>query len=269
VFGGTGLALYQRRIDALCGQPLRYYGTYVSTEAPIGFPVRSYDGESLYYLNPNIIVNFSAPSSETLIGIKDLEVGKIYQVYPTTANGFLHYPLKDEIQVVSIAPHFTFKVIGRSKGGLNLATEKITEERLDYAVGELSKRLQINGLQYFVLPYHTGGLIGYEFILFAREPDGKGSRTISSTSSNHLHWETHLDAILSEQNQDYRESRAQNVLGPVRVKVLADEQISSFFRDNTHKGQIKLNKVFSSVEALSEELKNRFGTSFNLNEIRA
>lgn len=262
VFGGTGISLFQSRIDAACGRPLKYFGTYVSTEAPIGLPVKSYDGESLYYLNPNIIVNFADPTeSPRPMGVQNLKVGKTYQVLTTTPNGFLQYPIKDEIQVETVEPYFTFKILGRSQGGLNLATEKITEEKLDRAITELAKHSIEKEIQYFVAPYQNGKHIGYEFLLMLNAPNSVLNQMATALPIESQVLAQKLDEILSEQNQDYRESREREILGPVRTKVVSNHILANFFRQNNQRGQIKISKVFPSQERLADYLKNHLGYS--------
>ncbi len=262
-YGGTDIHLYRERLNTLCGRELFFYPIYTATEAPIGLPLRSTKNLSYYLLNPHLIFHFiDKNNNSTYLDVTELRLGETYGVLLTAPNGLLKYPLGDEIKVESLSPYFTFSLVGRSGGGLNLATEKISEDKLLKAVEKTMDNLNINYLDrptHFCLTSYQGQhQLGYHFILFFK-PIALG--TIKSLEQK---LEVELDQVLCEQNQDYREFRASRVLGAAKVSCLEAERLTQYLRDTSQQGQIKIPIVFKDKNLLVQYMKDKL--NYNIEE---
>lgn len=242
IYGGSDISNFRDSVEAIHGKKISHYGIYTSTESPIGNAFAPWEGQSKYLLNQEVLFSFNQPG-ENLVDVSELTVGEIYQVHVTTPSGFLLYPLKDEIRVLSLEPYFLFEPVGRQGGALNLATEKITERGINEAIFDFSQSSGTRLVHHMVLPYVRDGRPGYHFLLYTTSPVAKASAI--------------LDASLQERNQDYRESRETGVLGEVKVTCLSPDPIEKYLQERAAHGQLKVQVVFRSENEFREYCTNR------------
>lgn len=258
VFGGTDIALYRKRLDELCGRELHYFGSYVSTEAPIGLPLGSIKESVVYLLNPKIIVGFqsSLNSAHSVLGIDEVVEGECYRIVLSMPNGFIQYPLMDEIEVLRTRPYFCFKLIGRQGGALNLATEKIDELGLTKIIHSFKTQTLTPILAFTVAPHSDVENLCYEFFLFVDDTRNEFKELLSSTKVANM-WSAIVDEIMMLEYQDYRESRKTGVLKAAQVKILPSEALKAFIRSNAGVGQVKVPMVFRDRKDLIQFLQKK------------
>lgn len=260
VFGGTDIALYRKRLNDLCGRELNYFGSYVATEAPIGIPLSSsVPGSAVtYLLNPNIIVGFqSLKSVPTILSVDEVEEGERYRLVLSMPNGFIQYPLMDEIEVLGVKPYFSFKVIGRQGGALNLATEKIDELGLATIIQAFKDRVDAPVFAFMVAPYADVENPCYEFFLFIDDSGRNEFKNLLSSTQTVKAWAVMIDDMMMQKYQDYKESRQVGILKPAEVKILPSESLKKFIRHNAELGQIKIPMVFRERKDLIQFLETK------------
>jgi len=257
VFGGTDISLYRKRLNEVCGRELHYFGSYVASEAPIGLPIASTKEIASYLLNPNIIVGFeSLIKPRKIEGVGEVKVGDCYRILLTMPNGFIQYPLMDEIEILSTEPIFSFKIIGRKGGGLNLATEKIDEARLSKVIQSFSDLNLVKVFGYTVAPYFDSKNPSYEIFLFIGSTENKYNELLDSKELLGSYART-IDEIMMKQNQDYKESRNAGVIKPLQLKVLPQEALVNYIRLNAEAGQVKIPTVFRERNNLLQFFQNK------------
>lgn len=257
VFGGTDITLYRKRLDDLCGRELHYFGSYIATEAPIGLPLGSVKESVEYLLNPNIIVGFqSLKNTHPILGVDEVKNGECYRIVLSMPNGFIQYPLMDEIEVLGTEPYFSFKLIGRQGGALNLATEKIDESGLIKIIQSFKIQTLAPILTFTVAPHSDVENPCYEFFLFLDDSRSEFKGILSSTKTATM-WSTLVDDIMMLEYQDYQESRKAGVLKPAQVKILPSEALKTFVRSNAEVGQVKVPMVFRDRKDLIQFLQTK------------
>ena len=141
---GTGsLSFYAKKLRRYIGEdlPVHYLG-YTATEAFMAVPIElnSYD----YVILPqNGFYEFRPIDQEgydNLLTIKDLEVGKEYEIILTNMSGFYRYRIMDVIKVTGYynqSPMITFQY--RLNQIANISGEKVSSLAFDEMVANLSE----------------------------------------------------------------------------------------------------------------------------------
>ena len=141
---GTGsLSFYAKKLRRYIGEdlPMHYLG-YTATEAFMAVPIElnSYD----YVILPqNGFYEFRPIDQEgydNLLTIKDLEIGKEYEIILTNMSGFYRYRIMDVIKVTGFynqSPMITFQY--RLNQIANISGEKVSSLAFDEMVANLSE----------------------------------------------------------------------------------------------------------------------------------
>lgn len=157
---GTGaIAIYQKKLQRYMGAdiPIHYLG-YVASEAMMAVPLELNSFE--YVMLPqNGFYEFRPVDSDdydNLLTIKDLEVGKEYEIILTNTSGFYRYRIEDVIRVTGFyheSPKVTFCY--RLNQIANISGEKMTQMAFDYIVNSMSEQLDELFVGYSIYPDHS------------------------------------------------------------------------------------------------------------------
>lgn len=157
---GTGaIAIYQKKLQRYMGDniPIHYLG-YVASEAMMAVPLELNSFE--YVMLPqNGFYEFRPVDSDdydNLLTIKDLEVGKEYEIILTNTSGFYRYRIEDVIRVTGFyheSPKVTFCY--RLNQIANISGEKMTQMAFDYIVNSMSEQLDELFVGYSIYPDHS------------------------------------------------------------------------------------------------------------------
>lgn len=146
MFGmGTGaVAIYQKKLQRYLGNIPAHYLGYAASEALMAVPLEL-DSFEYVMLPHNGFYEFRPVESDdydNLLTIKDLEVGKEYEVILTNTSGFYRYRIEDVIRVTGFyheSPKITFCY--RLNQVANISGEKMTQMAFDYIVNGMSEHL--------------------------------------------------------------------------------------------------------------------------------
>ncbi len=154
---GTGaLSLYAKKLRRYIGEemPIHYLG-YTATEAFMAVPIELNSFE--YVMLPqNGFYEFRPVDSESyddLLTIKDLEVGKEYELILTNMSGFYRYRIEDVIKVTGYyhqSPKVTFCY--RLNQIANISGEKVSQLAFDEMVENLSDYMKDLYIGYSIYP---------------------------------------------------------------------------------------------------------------------
>ncbi len=157
---GTGaLAIYQKKLQRYMGKdiPVHYLG-YVASEAMMAVPIEL-DSYEYVMLPQNGFYEFRPVESEgydNLLTIKDLEVGKEYEIILTNTSGFYRYRIEDVIRVTGFyheSPMITFCY--RLNQIANISGEKMTQMAFDYIADKMCERLDELFIGYSIYADHS------------------------------------------------------------------------------------------------------------------
>ncbi|MBP3329283.1 MAG: GH3 auxin-responsive promoter family protein [Clostridia bacterium] len=156
---GTGaIAIYQKKLKRYLGDIPTHYLGYVASEAMMAVPLEL-DSFEYVMLPQNGFYEFRPVESEdydNLLTIKDLEVGKEYEIILTNTSGFYRYRIEDVIRVTGYyyeSPKITFCY--RLNQIANISGEKMTQQSFDYIVNGMSERLDELFIGYSIYADHS------------------------------------------------------------------------------------------------------------------
>ena len=141
---GTGsLSFYQKKLRRYLGEdiPMHYLG-YTATEAFMAVPLE-FNSYEYVILPQNGFYEFRPIDQEgydNLITIKDLEVGKEYEIILTNMSGFYRYRIEDVVKVTGYynqSPKITFCY--RLNQIANISGEKVSSMAFDEIVANMSE----------------------------------------------------------------------------------------------------------------------------------
>ena len=141
---GTGsLSFYQKKLRRYLGEdiPMHYLG-YTATEAFMAVPLE-FNSYEYVILPQNGFYEFRPIDQEgydNLLTIKDLEVGKEYEIILTNMSGFYRYRIEDVIKVTGYynqSPKITFCY--RLNQIANISGEKVSSMAFDEIVANMSE----------------------------------------------------------------------------------------------------------------------------------
>ena len=141
---GTGsLSLYQKKLRRYLGEdiPMHYLG-YTATEAFMAVPLE-FNSYEYVILPQNGFYEFRPIDQEgydNLLTIKDLEVGKEYEIILTNMSGFYRYRIEDVVKVTGYynqSPKITFCY--RLNQIANISGEKVSSMAFDEIVANMSE----------------------------------------------------------------------------------------------------------------------------------
>jgi len=110
---------FRHSLDRLAGRPLQYFGTYVSTESPLGFeiPGHASDPARMAFLPDHVLYSFTELNGTGAppLALDELKEGGEYLLNLGTPNGILHYAIHDWIKVARTKPFVQFELPRRKK----------------------------------------------------------------------------------------------------------------------------------------------------------
>ena len=161
--------------------------------------------------------------------IDQIEEGKQYYIFATTQNGLYRYFINDIIEVngrFNNTP--TIRFVQKGKGVTNITGEKLYENHLIEAVGEVKKKLGLD-IQFFImfampdnLQYHL-----YVELDFAEVQNDDYEPEIVKE----------VEESLCKLNIEYKSKRESQRLQPVKVTFLAEGTSEAYKRDCIENGQ--------------------------------
>ncbi len=171
---GTGsLSFYQKKLRRYLGEdiPMHYLG-YTATEAFMAVPLE-FNSFEYVILPQNGFYEFRPIDQEgydNLLTIKDLEVGKEYEIILTNMSGFYRYRIEDVVKVTGYynqSPKITFCY--RLNQIANISGEKVSSLAFDEIVANLSEAMDDMYIGYSIYPDRTTSPGHY--ILFVETAD--------------------------------------------------------------------------------------------------
>ncbi|MBN8555625.1 MAG: GH3 auxin-responsive promoter family protein [Deltaproteobacteria bacterium] len=260
-YSATSIEPYREQIQKLIGKPLKFFGAYASTEAPLGYEIPSMNGNrsgvysfnfgEIVFMFRKIINQGSDNATQSLCSVADLKVGDEVEVLISSPNGFLQYAMGDGLRILSVKPTITFEVLGRIGQGLNVATEKVPMRQLQKAVTLTAEKNKIQIAHFFVHPGQAAnGTACYEWTLIVDQPENLDAEVLGAF----------LDSTLMQLNADYEENRIQmGFLEKPIVHLMKTDVVKKYFAKESHRGQLKMKTAFDSADKFNTFLSELTG----------
>lgn len=253
MFGmGTGaVAIYQKKLQRYLGNIPTHYLGYAASEALMAVPLEL-DSFEYVMLPQNGFYEFRPVDSEgydNLLTIKDLEVGKEYEIILTNTSGFYRYRIEDVIRVTGFyneLPKITFCY--RLNQVANISGEKMTQLAFDYIVNAMSEHLDELFVGYSIYVDHNTSPGHYVLLL---------ESTKNLDKSLEAEYAKLFEELLSENNPSAKPAFQNGSLGHCEVKFLRHGTYDDYRQMLKDRGA-NLNQVKPVKLIDNEERKNFF-----------
>lgn len=241
--GGVAYDTYQKDFEAVSGKPLTIIDTYLASE---GFFAHSARPETLAMqlaLSHGYFYEF-IPFDERgvndrgeiidkplSLNLNEVELDQDYVLVVSSCAGAWRYLIGDTIKFTCLDPH-EIKITGRTKFFLNVVGSQLSEEKMDAAVVEVGKGLDLNINEYIVAAVkNKEGDYIHQWIL------------VTDADLDEMDFAEKLDDSLKEANKNYKVAREKALKG-ITVTRITKNQYHDYLEKNKKKGgQVKTPKV--------------------------
>ena len=204
--GGVSFHPYKEQFKKLIGGDVQYLEMYNASEGFFAAQDKPNSEGMLLFLDHGIFYEFMpieeyGKEEPQTIGLKDVELGKLYAPVISTNGGLWRYLIGDTITFTSLKP-FRIKVSGRLKLFINAFGEELIIENAEKAMAEACKETDAIVIDYTAGPvyFSDNGNGAHEWLVeFEKEPN------------NIEKFSTVLDEALKKQNSDYEAKRYKGI----------------------------------------------------------
>ncbi|MCR9181396.1 MAG: GH3 auxin-responsive promoter family protein [Flavobacteriaceae bacterium] len=227
----------------------RYYEIYNASEGFFAIQDRNSIKELLLMLDYGIFYEFIpmdtyGTSSEKIIPLNEVEIGKNYAIIITTNAGLWRYKIGDTVKFTSVSP-YRIKITGRTKHHINVFGEELIIENAEEALRKVTKATHSEIVDYTVAPVFMEG----------REKGTHEWMIEFKTPPNSIKDFTHqLDKALQEVNSDYEAKRFNNTtLNLLKINIARKNLFYDWLKkEGKLGGQHKVPRLSNSRDFLEE-----------------
>jgi hypothetical protein len=250
--GGVSFHPYKEQFKKLIGGDVQYLEMYNASEGFFAAQDKPNSEGMLLFLDHGIFYEFMpieeyGKEEPQTIGLKDVELGKLYAPVISTNGGLWRYLIGDTITFTSLKP-FRIKVSGRLKLFINAFGEELIIENAEKAMAEACKETDAIVIDYTAGPvyFSDNGNGAHEWLVeFEKEPN------------NIEKFSTVLDEALKKQNSDYEAKRYKGIaLREPLVRPLPNGHFNKWLKTkNKLGGQHKVPRLSNDRIILEEILR--------------
>lgn len=244
--GGVAFEPYRESMDKLMGSPLIYMDTYLASEGFFAFTARPDTMTMKLALKHGIFYEF-IPFDERgfdemgnlldqpqVFSIEEVEQQQDYALLVSTPAGAWRYLIGDTIKFTDLE-NYEIQISGRTKYFLNVVGSQLSEEKINRAVGQLAKELEVDINEFAVaaVKNETDDYI-HQWVLGTKVPINENKAV------------KRLDEILKGLNKNYKVARTK-ALQEVRMHAVPSQKVYDWLASRKKKGgQIKVPKVMKA-----------------------
>ena len=248
---GSTLQFYVNKLRRYIGDaPIHNMG-YAAAEGFMAMPVELNVNDAV--LMPKSVffefIPMDDPDCEKLLTLDQLEEGKDYEVVVTNFSGLYRYKIEDVIHITGFfnnTPKMEF--LYRNNLAMNIANEKTTTQMVDWAAGEVQKKLGISFKGYSFYGDTDSAVVRY---MLLAEPDGEISKDMIPQI------EKELDELLNESNEKYYKYRRWNMIDAPKVCLLKKDTYADYREYLKKQGKV-LNQIKPVTVINTDERKEFF-----------
>ncbi|NND95094.1 MAG: GH3 auxin-responsive promoter family protein [Flavobacteriales bacterium] len=221
--GGVSFAPYRKQFEKLIPNPgMHYLQTYNASEGFFGIQDRPGVEDMLLMLDYGIFyefipIEYSDEEDPEVIGLADVEKGKVYEMVITTNGGLWRYRIGDTIEFTALGP-YRIKVVGRTKQHINVFGEELMIENVEKGLKIACEKYDSDIADFTVAPIFMseGRNGGHEWLIEFRRPP------------KDIHgFGLELDRSLRELNSDYDAKRTLDF--NLRAPVIRQVPVGTFY----------------------------------------
>ncbi len=241
--GGVAFETYRKDFEEICEKPLTIMDTYLASEGFFSFSSHPNSMEMKLALSHGYFYEFipfddrgvdeygQILENPEFHNIEDIELDQDYVLIISTCAGAWRYMIGDTIKFTSKDPH-QIKITGRTKFFLNVVGSQLSEEKMDAAILEVSKSIDVHVNEYCVAAMKNEDNEYYHQWV-----------VVSNDKLDETDFGEKLDQSLKNANKNYGVARSKALKG-ISVKNISKDQYHSFLQQSKKKGgQVKTPKV--------------------------
>tara|TARA_R110000850_G_scaffold203228_1_gene329576 strand:+ start:192834 stop:194348 length:1515 start_codon:yes stop_codon:yes gene_type:complete len=230
----------------------RYYEIYNASEGFFAIQDRNSNKELLLMLDYGIFYEFIPmdlyeTTSEKVIPLSEVEVGKNYAIIITTNSGLWRYKIGDTVRFTSTSP-YRIKVTGRTKHHINVFGEELIIENAEDALRKVTTATHSEIVDYTVAPVFMKGKEkgAHEWIIEFKTPP-----------ENLEQFTQLLDEALQHVNSDYEAKRFNNTtLNQLKINIAKKDLFYQWLKQQDKLGgQHKVPRLSNSRDFIEELLR--------------
>lgn len=205
--GGVSFEPYKEQYQKLLPSgDFKYYEIYNASEGFFAIQDQNGCNELLLMLDYGIFYEFIpmdtfGTSTQRIVSLRDVELGKNYAMLITTNAGLVRYLIGDTVRFTSLLP-YRIKITGRTKHHINVFGEELMVENTDRALAKACSLFQVEIAEYTVAPIFMVGKEkgAHEWMIeFTKAPQDLNK------------FAEVLDKCIQEVNSDYEAKRYNNM----------------------------------------------------------
>lgn len=216
VWKGGSMSFYLERLQKKYGNmPIRDFG-YMASEGRGSIPLSDEGAGGAIAITSHFfefVAEEEADSSnKQFLTVSQLEAGKRYYIYFTTAAGLYRYNINDLIMVTGFEANTPIiQFVQKGQGISSVAGEKLTEEQVQIALQQAIHQLDLTAIEHFTLSArlsHPPNYVGYAEVRH------------ELSDSMRQEFANIFDQSLQLQNMEYKEKRLSKRLGIPSLEML-------------------------------------------------
>ena len=244
--GGVAYETYRTDFDAICAKPIAIIDTYLASEGFFAYSCKPDSMAMNLALNHGYFYEFipfdSRGVDETgailhnavTLNIDEVEENQDYVLIVTSCAGAWRYSIGDTIKFTDLETN-EILITGRTKFFMNVVGSQLSEEKMDAAIIEVSKKMNISVNEFSVAALkNENDVYIHQWIVVSDD-------AVDSTEFERL-----LDSSLKEANKNYKVARSKALKG-IKVMHISKATYHQYLENSKKKGgQIKTPKVMTA-----------------------
>ncbi len=248
IWGGVAIDPYRKSLDALLGQPIMYFETYLASEGFVAYQAKkeskgmrlNFRNGMFYEFIPfnegNFDSNGNIKPEATALNIRQVKKGQDYAILLTTCAGAWRYLIGDTIKFTD-TENCEIHITGRTKHFLSICGEHLSVDNMNTAISQLSDELGEPINEYTVKGISANGKHSHHWYI-ACDKKGLNEKEIAIK----------LDRFLISVNDDYATER-KHALKEISVKLLPHDTFITWMQEQGKFGsQNKFPRVLSNIK---------------------
>lgn len=251
--GGVSFTPYREQYkNILSKENFQYYEIYNASEGFFAIQDRNHSNELLLMLDYGIFYEFIAmetygTTTEKIIPLSEVEIGKNYAILITTNAGLWRYKIGDTVRFTSTNP-YRIKVSGRTKHHINVFGEELIIENAEEALKNVCTKTEAEIVDFTAAPIFMQGKEkgAHEWIIEFKKPP-------RDLAQFNLLFDNALKAL----NSDYEAKRFNNLtLNKPTIHIARERLFYDWLKQkNKLGGQHKVPRLSNTRDYLEELLK--------------
>lgn len=219
IWGGVSIEPYRKSLDALLGQPIMFFETYLASEGfvayqakkdSIGMRLNFKNGmfyEFIPFNDDNFDQNGEPKENAPVFNIRQVNDKQDYAILLSTCSGAWRYMIGDTVRFTDLE-NCEIRITGRTKHFLSVCGEHLSVDNMNTATSKLSDVLGVPINEYTVKGHTENGKHSHHWYIACDKPD-----------LNPIEVAKKLDEFLVEVNDDYATER-KHALNEIHVNIL-------------------------------------------------